>query len=72
MTANQNNLNVSLQRLQQELNRFFMNDKGMLEDWLSMALPRIGGESPRSLLDSELGRKTLLEVLNEMKHGEMS
>lgn len=57
-------------KLEHELRVFFNNDKVKLNDWLDTPIPRLGGQSPRSMFATNEKRAELLQVLEEMKFGD--
>ncbi|GAB2912838.1 MbcA/ParS/Xre antitoxin family protein [Rheinheimera gaetbuli] len=68
----QKNQTCSKLQLEHELNVFFNNDKALLDEWLDTPIPRFDGQRPRSLLLTEEKRRELLQVLQEMKFGDMA
>jgi len=49
----------------------FFNSKEDVDTWMHTELPALDGEKPISLLSTVQGRKTLTQVLNRMKHGDI-
>lgn len=68
----QKNHSGSELQLEHELNVFFNNNKGLLNEWLDTPIPRLDGQCPRTLLLTEEKRRELLTVLQEMKFGEIA
>lgn len=51
---------------------FFNNNTRLLGMWLQSEVPALDGATPRELLRSNFGRKTLLEVIETMKFGDFA
>ena len=49
----------------------FFDSKEDVDTWMHTELPALDGEKPISLLSTVQGRKTLTQVLNRMKHGDI-
>lgn len=63
---------VSLEAVEQELDSFFDGDKELCQEWLNTPIPRLNGKLPSQLLSSNAGRTQVLQVLGEMKYGDMA
>ncbi|GAA5213718.1 MbcA/ParS/Xre antitoxin family protein [Corallincola platygyrae] len=61
-----------LTALWSEMNEIFMEDQPLLTEWLNSKLPALNGHTPQDLITTLAGRKTLREVLNRFRHGDMS
>ena len=68
----QHNQVCSKAQLEQELNAFFGNDTAKINQWLDTPIPRLDGQSPRSMLTKDGKRAELFQVLQEMKFGDMA
>jgi hypothetical protein len=62
---------ITLEKLQRELNNFFDNNQPMLQEWLDTKINRLDGECPRHFFDTNERRTILYEVIQEMKYGDM-
>ncbi|KKO44793.1 hypothetical protein WG68_13185 [Arsukibacterium ikkense] len=67
----QNNQTCSELQLEHELDVIFNNDIAQINEWLDTPIPRLDGQCPRSLLATAEKRDELIQVLHEMKLGEM-
>ncbi|MDH0451048.1 antitoxin Xre/MbcA/ParS toxin-binding domain-containing protein [Shewanella sp. GD04112] len=68
----QQNKAYSKAQLEQELLTFFGNDTAKIKEWLDTPIPRLDGQSPRSMLTKDGKRAELFQVLQEMKFGDMA
>lgn len=68
----QHNQAYSKAQLEQELNAIFGNDTAKINEWLDTPIPRLDGQSPRSMLASDDKCAELFQVLQEMKFGDMA
>lgn len=72
MSAESEDVEITVEKLQQELREFFDNDDETMNEWLDLPLPILSGECPRNMLDTPEGRQRLYQILEEMKFGEMA
>ncbi|AGP82014.1 hypothetical protein I533_10220 [Alteromonas mediterranea MED64] len=72
MSVESEEVEITVEKLQQELRIFFDNDDATLNEWLDLPLPILNGEHPRNMLDSPERRQRLFQILGEMKFGEMA
>lgn len=72
MSAESENVEITVEKLQQEFRVFFGNDDATMNEWLDLPLPILSGECPRNMLNTLEGRQRLYEILEEMKFGEMA
>lgn len=55
-----------------QLAEFFEGDSSMVDEWLHTPLPILGGERPTAFMDTEERRRRLLDIIGEMRFGEMA
>ena len=67
----QHNQACSKAQLEEEVNAFFGNDAAKINEWLDTPIPRLDGQSPRSMLATDDKCAELFQVLQEMKFGDM-
>lgn len=72
MSAESEDVEITVEKLQQELREFFDNDDETMNEWLDLPLPILSGECPRNMLNTLEGRQRLYRILEEMKFGEMA
>ena len=72
MPAESEGVEITIEKLQQELRFFFGNDDATMFEWLDLSLPILNGERPRNMLDTPERRQRLFQILEEMKYGEMA
>jgi len=72
MTAESENVEITVEKLHQELRGFFGNDDATMNEWLDLPLPILSGECSRNMLDTPEQRQRLFQILEEMKFGEMA
>jgi len=58
--------------LWKELNTFFDNDDEMVSEWINARLPAFEGETPKSLMKSQYGRRVVRDVLDTMRYGDFA
>lgn len=58
-------------QLEKELNALFGNDTAKINEWLDTPIPRLDGQSPRSMLATDDKCAELFQVLQEMQFGDM-
>lgn len=68
----QNNQTCSELQIEHELNVIFNNDTALINEWLDTPIPRLDGQCPRSMFATDETRAELLQVLKEMKFGDMA
>ena len=72
MSAESEDVEITVEKLQQELREFFDNDDETMNEWLDLPLPILSGQCPRNMLNTTEGRQRLYQILEEMKFGEMA
>lgn len=72
MSAESENVEITVEKLQQEFRVSFGNDDATMNEWLDLPLPILSGECPRNMLNTLEGRQRLYQILEEMKFGEMA
>jgi uncharacterized protein (DUF2384 family) len=55
-----------------ELNDFFDNDSGMINEWLHTNIPALEGNKPEQLMDTSFGRQQVKLCLEAMKYGDFA
>ena len=70
--SNLNEAKISGEELKQELLNFFENDNALLEEWLDLRLPILGGELPRNMFDTLERRQRLFTIIQVMKNGDFA
>ncbi|TPV55762.1 DUF2384 domain-containing protein [Aestuariibacter sp. GS-14] len=72
MSADSEDVEITIEKLQQELRMFFCNDDTTINEWLDLPLPVLNGERPRNMFDTAERRQQLFQIVEEMKYGEMA
>ena len=72
MSAESENVKITVEKLQQELRVYFGNHDATMNEWLDLPLPILNGECHRNMLDTPERRQRLYLKLEEMKFGEMA
>jgi len=53
-----------------EITLFFANDEQMINQWLTSAMPALGGRVVRDLIKTNDGRKEVRAILEVMRYGD--
>lgn len=72
MSAESEDVEITVEKLQQELREFFDDDDETMNEWLDLPLPILNDECPRNMLDTPERCQRLHQILEEMKYGEMA
>lgn len=62
---------VTVEQLNTELLDFF-GERSLLEEWMVTPLPILEQRQPIELCQTNEGRIRILQIIGEMKHGEMA
>lgn len=62
---------VTVEQLDRELLDFF-GEQTLLEEWMVTPLPILEQRQPTELCQTNEGRIRILQIIGEMKHGEMA
>ncbi len=62
---------VTVEQLKRELLDFF-GEQSLLDEWMVTPLPILKQRQPVELCQTNDGRRKILQLIGEMKHGEMA
>lgn len=62
---------VTVEQFNRELLDFF-GEQSLLDEWMATPLPILEQRQPKELCLTNAGRSTLLQLIGEMRYGEMA